>query len=153
MTYKTHVAGAIALTLLIDTQLTLTPKQELWLYSSCVLGALIPDIDHPTSKINKCNPFTGIIGDLIGHRTITHSFTGLLIFDLILWIANFESIILGFNIGYISHLILDMMTVSGIPLLYPNKKRYRIMKLKTNTEHETIVLSLLTVFICWLIFR
>ena len=153
MTYKTHIAGAIALTLLVDTQLTLTPKQELLLYSSCVLGALIPDIDHPTSKINKCNPFTGIIGDLIGHRTLTHSLLGLLIFNLILYIVNFKSIVLGFNIGYISHLLLDMMTVSGIPLLYPNKKRYRIMKLKTNTEHETIVLSLLIVFIGWFIFR
>ena len=153
MTYKTHIAGAIALTLILDTQLPLTPKQEILLYSSCVLGALMPDIDHPTSKINTYNPFASLIGNCIGHRTITHSFLGLFIFDLILYMVNLKSLILGFSIGYISHLLLDAMTVSGVPLLYPYKKKFRMMRLRTNTEHETIVLGLLVVFIGWFIFR
>lgn len=153
MTYKTHIAGAIALTLLIDTQLTLTPKQEIVMYSSAILGALMPDIDHPSSKIGKYNPLSYMINKCFGHRTLTHSFIGLFIFNVIICMLNFKSLLLGFNIGYISHLMLDMMTVSGVPIFYPYKKCYRLMKCKTGTDSETIVSCLLVVFITYMIFR
>ena len=64
--------------------------------------------------------------------------------------AILTDIIDGFFIGIFSHLFLDSLTVSGIPLLYPfSKKKYKLLRLKTN-KHE--LLSQIIVFIPTLIF-
>ncbi|MCP6617940.1 metal-dependent hydrolase, partial [Klebsiella pneumoniae] len=39
-----------------------------------VLGALLPDIDHPKSWVGKrTRPVSNVIGWIFGHRGITHS--------------------------------------------------------------------------------
>jgi inner membrane protein len=44
----------------------------------------------------------------------------------------------GFMIGYFSHLLMDMLTVGGIPLLWPlTEKKFRIAHLRTN-ENEAL---------------
>jgi inner membrane protein len=51
-------------------------------------------------------------------------------------------IITGLSIGIVSHLLLDAMTMSGIPLFYPfSGKTFSIAKLQTN-RHEIIVMFL-----------
>lgn len=155
MTYKTHIAGGVLLTLSLSSFLYPSSLGEVaLLYGCAVVGSLLPDIDHPNSKINKYNPFASIMVRLIKHRTLTHSLLWIAIVSLIGVMLKFNTwAILGLNIGILSHLILDMMTVSGVPLLYPCRKNFRIMKLKTNTEHEFVVMSLLILGIGWFIFK
>jgi len=88
--------------------------------------ALLPDIDTTKSAIGKiCFPIAWIIYRKFGHRTITHS----LIFFAFVWLVMWGLVKFGYiaDPNYIkialfsvlSHYVFDMVTVSGVPLLYP----------------------------------
>ena len=110
-----------------------------------VIGAMIPDIDHPKSLIGKLFPFISIpLERKFGHRTFTHSFAGALVFTLLFAVVAFlikliptqNPISLGllnrwiaaFGIGFVSHLCLDMFNKQGSQLLWPNTGRDVIPK-------------------------
>ena len=103
------------------------------LIGGSILGSLVPDIDHRQSKLgNKMKITSFIVNKLCGHRKLTHApllyiilFT-ILLFPTILS-GNFLNtfyfnLFFGIFIGIISHLFLDSLTISGIPLLYPFTK-------------------------------
>lgn len=118
------------------------------------ISAVIPDIDHPNSYIGKKHKVTSFITNkTMGHRGAMHSPFILLILSVlflvlfnyipkdiwnyqnnILKISNILTILLtSFVAGYFSHLLMDSLTVGGIPWLYPfSKKCYSIAHLKTN---------------------
>jgi len=93
---------------------------------ACAGFSLLPDIDTTKSAIGKIFfPVSWLICRKLGHRTITHS----LLFLVFVWSAfivlskfgiitdtNFIKIALFSVLG---HFVFDMVTVSGIPLLYP----------------------------------
>jgi len=106
-----------------------------------VLGAIMPDVDHPKSIIGKLLfPISIPIERRYGHRTMTHSLFGWAIFTIIFavliglisflpqltewgwsdlpirWIA-------AFSIGYFSHLILDMFNRRGSQMFWPDPGR------------------------------
>ncbi len=97
------------------------------------LSCLIPDIDHPRSFLGYKFKFISImIFNLFGHRTITHSFLGLIL--LILFIIYINIFFLKFNfdiifaifLGYFSHIFCDMFTYKGVFFLWPYKIKFRI---------------------------
>lgn len=54
-------------------------------------------------------------------------------------------------VGYLSHILADSLTVSGIPMLYPlTKKKYGLRLIKTDTISEYLVLTfiLVGIFYC-----
>lgn len=59
---------------------------------------------------------------------------------------------IGLFVGILSHLILDAMTKSGVPLLYPfTDKTFRIGGLiKTGGKTELLVRFSLFIFVCYL---
>ncbi len=72
-----------------------------------VLGALIPDIDHPKSMIGKLFPFiSNPLERKFGHRTFTHSFLGAFVFTvllallILLYNLSLFALHLGFGIAY-----------------------------------------------------
>ena len=88
------------------------------------IAALLPDIDHPGSKLGRRVPvLPTVINKLVGHRTLTHSILVLIILTGMLFFIAPVFITIAFFVGYLSHLILDSFTVSGVPFLYPFKKR------------------------------
>ncbi|GAA0101568.1 metal-dependent hydrolase [Paraclostridium bifermentans] len=55
---------------------------------------------------------------------------------------------IGLSVGYLSHLLVDMLTVSGVPMLYPHsEKMYRFANLKTGEDDNwvSMILSIATV--------
>jgi inner membrane protein len=100
----------------------------------CSLGIVMLYID----SIYKSAPIFKVIGIsliLIGlstHRMgFTHSILGMIIFTIVLsfFAAIYELIYveLYFLGGFLLHLICDMCTKRGVPLLYPfNNKKYRL---------------------------
>jgi inner membrane protein len=125
MTVYNHVAGGIVFTgtfcSLFDINI-FGSKTALFV---CIIGAILPDIDHTKSLIGKIfYPLSKAIYRNFGHRTITHS---LLIFSILSLIFGvFEGffspnphLYLIFIFAYFSHLVLDMITVAGVPLFYP----------------------------------
>ena len=100
--------------------------------SASSIGALLPDLDHPRSKLGrKVLPVSLILWLVIGHRGMSHS---LVAWGIIGTIAAAVSIyaptltlpLSGLALGYGVHLLGDAMTYSGIPLMWPARKRYRI---------------------------
>ena len=107
-----------------------------------VAASLIPDIDEPQSKLgSKVSGLSKTTKHIFGHRTITHSLLGVLIFGLItnylLKLTDLPYFIVTFFVlGYLSHLLGDMLTVSGIPIFYPLNKKYSIPIVRTGGKTE-----------------
>lgn len=113
------------------------------LVGGSLLGSLMPDIDHKGSTIGHQMKLTStVISNLFGHRGLTHAPIIHVLITIILLLFGgtltdfpklmYVSFVIGLFIGGISHLLLDSMTVAGIPLLYPfSKKKYRIAKFTT----------------------
>ncbi|MBC8109865.1 MAG: metal-dependent hydrolase [Verrucomicrobia bacterium] len=125
MTGINHIAGGIAFTGIFasfsDINIFASPAD----LAVTVFFSLLPDIDHTKSILGKLFfPIARYLDTHFGHRTLTHS--------LVCWLA--VSLLAGlvfkfFNapfggwgaasLAYLSHLIFDMCTKSGIPFFYP----------------------------------
>jgi len=103
-------------------------------FSSNMIGGLTPDIDQPTGDLWHKLPAGGLYSRLFtpllgGHRYISHSVSGVLLFGFLSKITlNYMSRIVlvdmnivwwCFMIGFLSHLFMDLFTKEGIPLLFP----------------------------------
>jgi inner membrane protein len=91
-----------------------------------MIFSLLPDIDTTKSTVGKLVwPIAKLINRKFGHRTITHSALFLLFIFLILKALYYFDIIQNtdyymiIEFATLSHIILDMFTVSGVPFLYP----------------------------------
>ena len=95
--------------------------QNIILYFVLVLvGALLPDIDHEGSKINKILPLTKYMGRLFKHRGFFHSvFPPLIIFLALYFLTNWSYIGIALGVGYFSHLLSDGLTKMGVNFLHP----------------------------------
>ncbi|MGM0368908.1 MAG: metal-dependent hydrolase [Bacillota bacterium] len=124
-------------------------------YLAAMIGSLLPDLDHAQSKAGKFFWFISKPLKLIGikHRGLTHSLIGVVLFGLLskqLVVHNWIELVLwhGLMIGYVSHLIADMMNVQGLPLLFPIKKRFKFhSNISTNSWQEQFLVSLIIISI------
>ena len=126
MNAATHIIGGyvFAGTLCSFTDVNIFERPEYLIV--CAACYIIPDVDTTRSLIGKLlYPFAWIINRKLGHRTFTHSLLFLALAWFIIWALikfqvvkdpNYTKIVL-FSI--LSHFVFDMVTVSGVPLLYP----------------------------------
>lgn len=142
MTGRTHdLAAFTALTATI----AFLPLEKMTIATAVVafganmLGGLAPDIDQSTSGIWKEIRFGKFFGKLISplfgkHRFISHSIIGVILFGVLtsvflgiirnILIVDMNIIWFSFMIGFLSHLVADMLTHDGIPLLFPIPIRF-----------------------------
>jgi inner membrane protein len=92
----------------------------------CILGSILPDIDHSLSTIGqKTYPLSYAIESRWGVRSYPH--------DPVLWallalVCLKFPVMAGLFVGVASHLFLDGWNVMGIPVLFLfNKKRLHFM--------------------------
>ncbi|CDL80881.1 metal-dependent hydrolase [Xenorhabdus szentirmaii] len=161
MTAEGHLLFSVA-SLVLAHKLEITPEiaQGDWLHMlpGVLLASLLPDIDHPHSTLGRLFRFISIpIAKLCGHRGFTHSLLALIVgitlfqtempSDWPIPTDFFHSMI----IGYISHLIADMLTPAGIPLLWPLRLRFCIPilrgKERKKAERFIAVLVMVTAII------
>lgn len=148
-------AGAMAGIMLLEPPYTLD-KLILTgvLIGGSVVGSLMPDIDHKGSTVgHKMKLASTVISNTFGHRGMTHApLIHVLITAILLFLGGglvdypkliYISFIVGLFLGGISHLLLDSMTVQGIPLFYPiSNRKYRICKFTTG-KHELFIQAIL----------
>lgn len=118
---------------------------ELWSFVfGVLLGAVLPDIDHPGSTIGRRFwPISQIVSKVFGHRGITHSLVGasLILWGLYVWQGEVTVFWVGIALGYASHLIGDMCTIRGCPILWPLRVPFRFpFRIKTGTIGEFAVI-------------
>jgi inner membrane protein len=129
--------GHITIALVIDKAL---------FYMMVGFGALLPDIDNAHSTLGrKLGWVSKEIQHKFGHRTLFHSFLGLilgsalalglqqLIMDLLLSrgylvparvIGDSHIVFIAVLFGCIMHIAADALTLEGVPLLWPIRKYY-----------------------------
>lgn len=129
------------------------------LYIPVVLGSLLPDIDHPHSQVGKLTqPVSGFLARYLGHRGVTHSLLAVVGFTSLLF-ASAEgmganrpsSLLAAVSIGYLSHLLADYLTLTGIPLLWPLKLKFSmpLMKLRVGSPVEHALTLLMVGVFCY----
>ena len=123
MTAPTHIAFGLLTVAGSFSLFSMSFHRNLPAVACAIIGSLLPDVDSPRSSIGRVMPFASIpIERRWGHRTITHSLLCMLALSvvtlpLLVWqSACYAAIIL----GYMSHLIADSATKSGVPLFYPH---------------------------------
>ncbi len=119
------------------------------------IGSLLPDIDANNSIINKLihsskknnrNRYWSKnrnSNNYLKHRGIMHSLTAPFLIYLIYFAFMRNNLILPFIVGYISHLLLDMLTPMGVPLIAPvSNKRFKIVSGIKTASREDYVLGI-----------
>lgn len=85
------------------------------------LTALVPDLDHPNGVLRQNAKLVGwVLFGWLKHRGFTHTLWVWGGFILAGWLYHFPGPVLATIAGaYGSHLIGDVITRGGLPLLYP----------------------------------
>ena len=129
MTAEGHLLFSIACAVFAkNAELTPVLAQGDWwhIVPSAILTCLLPDIDHPKSFLGqRLKWISKPIARAFGHRGFTHSL--LAVFALLAtfylkvpegWFIPADAL-QGMVLGYLSHILADMLTPAGVPLLWP----------------------------------
>lgn len=84
-----------------------------------VFSSLLPDLDHPQSKLGRKVFFSKIFNILFGHRGFFHAIWIPLAVWILLWLGFGFQYGSAVFIGYFAHLFSDGLTKSGINLIHP----------------------------------
>ncbi len=154
MTGRTHdLAAFTALNYVIATRSPdhISLATAIVALSANLIGGLTPDIDQSTAALWRRLPVGSIIGRVLapllgGHRFISHSILGIIIFGLgaryllrlmgQVLLVDMNLVWISFMIGYVSHLVMDTLTHDGVPWLFPvpihlGFPPLRILRMKT----------------------
>ncbi|PKH26496.1 metal-dependent hydrolase [Enterobacterales bacterium CwR94] len=161
MTAEGHVIFAVAAAIFAG-RAELTPElaQGDWwhIIPAALLTCLLPDIDHPKSVLGqRLKWLSKPIARAFGHRGFTHSLlavmAGLFLLKVKLpadtWIP--PDALQGMVIGYLSHIIADMLTPAGVPLLWPCRWRFclPILHSQKGNQLERVLCTGLVIFSLW----
>lgn len=174
MTARTHDLAAITF---LGVAYFVIPKQSITLATAIIailanlIGGITPDIDQPTAPFWRNLPVGKYFGKIFdrmlgGHRFITHSLVGLVLFGYLtkLLLIFLHPIMLkvdsgfvwwAFMLGMVSHLIMDTLTKEGVPWLLPIPIKFglppfKAWRITTGKFVETwVVFPLLIVFNIW----
>ena len=155
MIYTTHMLFAVLTMLGMSFYLHFPVSAESLLV--ILLGSLAPDVDHPSSYINKKSWRLFSLSALTDHRGWTHSLLGGVVFTFVFFLvarsSAYAPFYLTFFLGYITHLFLDSLNPSGVAWFWPRKKRYGIGIVKTGSMGESVIQVVLFFFVLFLFFK
>ncbi len=110
-----------------------------------MIGGMLPDLDHPRSKIGRTLPLVShVMFWTFGHRGVTHSWLPIAVLmsvTMIIGEGTTQSFLLGVSLGYVIHLLGDFLA-GGIPLLWPRKHRLGIHLIKTGGALEHVFMGI-----------
>lgn len=162
MTFPNHIIGGVVLTGIFAAMVDINVLSSVPLIGVCAVASVLPDIDHTKSPIGKAfYPLAKWLNLKFGHRTITHSlifFFALLVLVMIVEgsVKEGKEFTTVFGMAYFSHLLLDMMTVQGIPLFYPFKKNACVIPgrkdMRFRTGNPKSEISIFSFFVISLLF-
>ena len=138
MMFVTHLSFGLLMGLLA-IKFTDIPVNMAVLLMLLLIGSYGPDIDSVSIFTRNGKPLKWFVK----HRGPTHSLLALVLFALIvLLITSNWYYTLAFATGYFFHLLMDSLTLSGVPMFWPSKKRIK-GKIKTTGMVDVAVLGVL----------
>lgn len=126
---STHLSAGLAAGVALSLYAKIPPVEASVLTTLSGIGSLLPDLDVASSIIGRKLPITSrLANSLFGHRTVLHALLPWLTAFNLLWpvfaaVPLRWAIFAGAAIGIMSHLFLDMLNPSGIPLFWPLRSR------------------------------
>ena len=113
----------------------------------CAIGALLPDIDHPSSWVGRrLRVISRPLAATIGHRGVTHSLVAVVACLVFLrWQGLSRAVIDPLLVGYLSHLAADLLTTGGLRLAWPSSKRQALGLCRTGSYRETVIVAAVAV--------
>lgn len=117
--------------------LELQVKGALVGFVAAAFASFLPDLDHPGSTVGRYFP-RWVRKSLGGHRMGAHS---LLAVFLAWWLAGYlvaDPILANaMAVGWMSHVVCDLLTVDGVGLAYPlSRHKFRIGWMVTGSKTE-----------------
>lgn len=162
MTAEGHLLFSIACAVFTkNAELTPVLAQGDWwhIIPAALLTSLLPDIDHPKSFLGHRLPWVSRpVARIFGHRGFTHSllaiFAALALFYMKIpdsWVLPADAV-QGMVVGYLSHILADMLTPAGVPLLWPCRWRFRfpIVRPQKGNQLERVLCMVFFVLALWM---
>jgi inner membrane protein len=162
MTAEGHLIFSVACAIFAKkAEVTLELSNGDWwhIIPAALLTSLLPDIDHPKSVLGQRLSWIAIpIARAFGHRGFTHSLlviTGGIVLFRLEFTSSWQippDVLHAMVIGYLSHLLADMLTPAGVPLLWPCRWRFRLPLLtshKGSQLERAMCLCLVAVALYW----
>jgi inner membrane protein len=143
----THAVFGVAA--LAGASLVAGVEPPYYAYPVAAAAAWLPDVDNPRSTLGnglsrlnspalnlltrpvswalRVTSFTLV--RTVGHRTLTHSLLGILLFALAVWLllGGLPNLSLALVAGYASHVFADALNTRGVPLLWPMGGPFRLL--------------------------
>ncbi len=117
-----------------------------------VAGSLLPDVDHPKSWAGRrLRPVSNLVAAVFGHRGVTHSLLALVGCWAALrygtgvpraWVAPMV-------VGYLSHLLADLLTPGGLRLAWPLRGTWALPLCRSGSPFEPLVVALVLSLAAW----
>ena len=117
-------------------------------FALATVGALLPDIDHPQSWVGRrARLVSRMLAAVVTHRGVTHSLVAMAL-CLVLMRAHraWGSPI---AVGYLSHLVADLLTPRGLRLAWPLRRRWAVPLCRTGSPAEPMIVGALLLWAGW----
>lgn len=116
------------------------------------VGALLPDLDNPNSILGSRRVFRVIsvpLSIVFEHRGMTHSlFAAGAVGALMMWIGGAVGAwVTPLAMGYLSHLLADVMTVQGCSLFWPIPKKITLGLMETGSVADSAIMVALVIYL------
>jgi len=117
-----------------------------------LFSSLLPDIDSANSFINRKLKVTKAVAVFAKHRGFWHSIFGLLLILFLLFLLSTfltipASVFLALSFGYLSHLLSDSLTVTGIKWFWKKGKVRGVIRTGSFSEKVFFMMLLLALII------
>lgn len=120
MLWRTHLLTGLAAGYLVA-------GPDPFMLAAAGVASLLPDIDHPGSKAGSKIPIIPTVTRIaFGHRGMLHSLLAAVAVGLGGALVGGHALGMAVFAGYLAHLVGDMLTPSGVPLLWPLPLRLRV---------------------------
>ena len=93
-----------------------------------------------------------VVGIRSAHRTFTHSLLGLFLFSAALSFL-YPPVVISFAIGFVSHIVLDLLNKKKVRILYPSKYKTCLGLCYANKKLNTILMYVGTISSALLILK
>jgi inner membrane protein len=137
MTWRTHLMGGLAMLWILAPA---SPDTLALATVAAAMGALLPDLDARQSKLSHTSvygvtplkPLSSLLFRSLGHRGALHSLLVWLLVTMAVYLLDMlathtPTLSIGLSLGYLSHLLLDACTRSGVPLFWPDSARVHLL--------------------------
>lgn len=149
---RNHLSSGVISGALVACAADLDPGQAVAFIAITSACSLLPDFDHPNATLPRMFWWPGramatLIASVFGHRTLTHSVLGVgLLAAGMAFVPEipphcYAAVLL----GCVTHILGDMLTVSGVPVLWPHDRDFRIGRMRTGGQFEMLLMQPLLV--------